>query len=383
MKILISGGHLTPALALIEYIQTHQAEVELVFVGREFSQDSSQQKSQERAEVTKRGVPFYALNTTRLPTVGWLSMLFRSIQQLTLFGKAVTEAKKIFHIEQPSVFMSFGGYVAVPLAVAAWQLGIPIVTHEQTRSRGLASALIARLAQKIAVAYPESATQFTPQKVVVTGNPLRNELLTDLPAAPEWLTSEIQSGELPLLYVTGGNQGSATLNTVIQQALPELTQSWLVVHQCGNETAQHNYLDELEKRREELPVAQQMRYVVRPWITGSELAWLYHHVTAVVSRAGANTVQEVQYFGIPTVFVPLPFARGQEQLLNAQAVAQAGGALVLEQSELSVSTLLAALAAIKENHPEMKRRSKSSQTVDHTQAAANLFAVIREVATQV
>jgi UDP-N-acetylglucosamine--N-acetylmuramyl-(pentapeptide) pyrophosphoryl-undecaprenol N-acetylglucosamine transferase len=170
---------------------------------------------------------------------------------------------------------------------------------------------------------------------------------------------------------------------VIQQALPELTQSWLVVHQCGNETAQHNYLDELEKRREELPVAQQMRYVVRPWITGSELAWLYHHVTAVVSRAGANTVQEVQYFGIPTVFVPLPFARGQEQLLNAQAVAQAGGALVLEQSELSVSTLLAALAAIKENHPEMKRRSKSSQTVDHTQAAANLFAVIREVATQV
>ncbi|HYD35516.1 MAG TPA: UDP-N-acetylglucosamine--N-acetylmuramyl-(pentapeptide) pyrophosphoryl-undecaprenol N-acetylglucosamine transferase [Vitreimonas sp.] len=346
MKILISGGHLTPALALCDYLQQAQPDWKILFVGRTFSQDTAQQKAHEQNEVAKRGLPFFALQAPRLSGDSWWEKIQRSSQ----FVASVSRALKIISQEKPSVFVSFGGYLAVPIALAAWLKGVPIVTHEQTRRPGRANLFIARLAQKIAISFPETASVFPSHKVVVTGNLLRPELFKlQHPAFGDIK----KQNDLPLLYVTGGNQGAKVLNDVIADGLPELIKTWRIIHQCGNATKDHDYLTQLQARKETLTTEEKARYVIREWFTTEELALIYSQATIVLSRAGANTVYELAAVKVPSILVPLPTAYQDEQQANAEWLVKLGGAKLLPQSELNQENLIKVLTMIKETTPQM------------------------------
>lgn len=344
-RLLITGGHLTPALALIEYLQQHQPQVTPIFVGRIYSQDRLRQLSQEKIEVEQRGVKFIPVTSVRL------NGLISFVTQFGRFLKSLAQARTILKQEQPNLVVSFGGYLAVPIAIAAWWRGIPIITHEQTRTVGLATQIIGWMAQKIAISFPETAEDLPANKAVLVGNPLRPQLLRP-PVAPDWKVA----GTLPLLYITGGNQGSVWINQKVAQLLPELLTEWRVVHQCGNATTEYNSKTELEAVSQQLPLELQHRYVVKEWFNTNEIAWLYHHALAVFSRAGANTVQELQHFAVPSLLIPLPFSRRDEQLLNAQHLAELGGALLLEQASTTDRDILAALTQLKTNATEYKAR---------------------------
>lgn len=367
-RIIITGGHLTPALALIEYLQAHQPQVTPIFVGRIYSQDKLQQLSQEKLEVEQRGVKFIPVTSVRLN--GLLSF----VTQFGTFLRSLKQARHILKSERPAAIVSFGGYLAVPIAIMAWLRGIPIVTHEQTRTVGLATQIIGWLAQKIAVSFPETAEDVPHHKAVVVGNPLRPQLL--LPAVtPEWKIPT----DKPLLYVTGGNQGSVWINKMIVQLLPQLLTSWCVVHQCGNATRVYDSKAELEATRQQLPLELQMRYFVKEWFNTSEITWLYHSATAVLSRAGANTVQELQHFALPSLLIPLPFSRRDEQLLNAQHLAELGGAIVLDQNTATTEDILAALTQLQTHASEYSARLKAHPLpVD---AVAQLWAVVAQYLT--
>lgn len=350
MKILISGGHLTPALAVIDYILDHHPQDEIVFVGRLYSQDKLKQQSQEYAEITKRNIEFVPFFGQRLRS----PLLVDRIKYIVTMLPSIWRAINILKTVNPDVYLTFGSYVAVPLSVAAYIHKVPIVTHEQTRAVGEATKFIARLAKKVAISHDSSKQYLRSTKTVLTGNPIRSQLFKKQ-ARPEWMSSTQRK---PLLFITGGNQGSEILNTTVQQALRHLVKHWHVIHQCGGATSRRNYLSELMQSKNTLPQTIRNDYEVREWISEKELAWIYQNVTAVVARSGANTTQELAALQIPSILIPLPFAHYDEQTLNARWLSETGGAILLPQKELNPETLVEQAQKVGKYSKSMKLKLK-------------------------
>jgi UDP-N-acetylglucosamine--N-acetylmuramyl-(pentapeptide) pyrophosphoryl-undecaprenol N-acetylglucosamine transferase len=370
MKILLSGGHLTPALALLEYALSQKDEV--VFVGRLYAQEQTKQLGREKKEIEKRGVKFIPFSSGKIAGLTPWTVCIEIPKVILSFFRAFFILLK----ERPSVFVSFGGYLAVPLAVAAWVLHIPIVTHEQTRSSGMANKFIAHFASAVAVSYEETIQLFPQNKTHLIGNPIRKQVLNPKVQQPEWFDNKSNK---PLLYITGGSQGSQIINMTVWQVLPKLAQEWMIIHQCGNPTTQMNYKMELEQRRKSLPVAHQANYIVSEWLTEEEQAWIYTHAQAIISRAGANTVQELLILGRPAIFIPLLFAHNDEQTKNAQAVVETGAALLLPQKELGAETFLATLSEFKKRYPSLLRKAKLNQKKFDVNADQRLYDLVQKV----
>jgi UDP-N-acetylglucosamine--N-acetylmuramyl-(pentapeptide) pyrophosphoryl-undecaprenol N-acetylglucosamine transferase len=365
-KILISGGHLTPALAMIDFIQDKHPDVSLVFAGRKYSQPTLKQESQEKKSVTQRKVKFIEFNAPAIRTtlVSKLSFPFA-------FVESYFRALYLMIKQKPKLFLSFGGYLAIPLSLAAVTLNIPVLTHEQTRVAGQANKLIAKLSKKIAISYPESADHFPKNKTVLTGNPLRPELSKKI-KTPKF--AQDFDKKKPLLFITGGNQGSMIINTTIKQILPQLTTKWNVIHACGNPNRNINHKQELEKAKKQLKPSQQRSYEVREWVSTTEIAWIFQNAEGAITRAGANTLNELAYFKIPSIIIPLPFSKNNEQLINAKALTESGGATLLPQNKLNPQRLISDLDHLKKYRRSMSKKLNVDQTM--TKAPQKLWEVI-------
>lgn len=350
---MISGGHLTPALALIDYIQNlHSSNNdEIVFLGRVFSQDKLKQKAFEKQEIQKRKIKFITFNTGRFASGSFV----QKIKNIFLFIKSFVVAYKIVKKQKPDIFVSFGGYLAVPIAIVCWLQKIPVITHEQTRSAGMANQIIARFATKVALSYESSSKNFPLTKIVFTGNPVRENIIKSNSQRPDWLPLRLSK---PLLLVMGGNQGSKIINQTIANSLEKLLFEWVVVHQCGRNTSDDNYFEQLSKKKENVDEYLRNNYFIKEWILENDLAWIYKNAFGAVSRSGANTVQELALAGLPAIFIPLPFAYNDEQFLNAQWLVKEGGAVLLDQSKLSESYLFEALDQLKQFNDMMRNNLK-------------------------
>ena len=351
MKLLISGGHLTPALAVIEELRVSHPDVQVVFIGRAFLQEKEGMKSREREEIEKRNIPYHEIQAAKFHR----TYLWRNAEELGRFLPSLKQVYTILKQDKPDVFLSFGGYLAVPIAVVCKILGIPVVTHEQTKTAGLANQWIAHFASRVAVSYEDSRKFFPREKTVITGNPVRPSFLRAMKTAPDWLTQlDIHT---PLIYVTGGSQGSHVLNTTLSAILAELTKHATVIHQCGASVGS-NYVKELQVAKDALFPELQKRYYVQEWFAEQDVAWLFQHARLVLSRSGANTVQEIVVSKIPAVFVPLPFAHNNEQLKNAQWLTEQGSALLLLQKDLLPTALLQTLLEALNNHKDMRKQAE-------------------------
>ncbi len=371
MKILISGGHLTPALAFIDYAKKFERD-EFVFVGRPYSQIESRQKSHEADEITQRGIKFISFSSGKFSHFGPLYVL----QQYVHIIKAFFSARRIFGRERPNVFLSFGGYLAVPLTLAAFTMRVPIITHEQTRTAGLANRFIAFFAKAIAVTYPETAFLFPQKKTVVTGNPLRSQVFLTNPPQPSWISIPPKK---PILYITGGSQGSQVINTVVGQVIHQLAIDWCIIHQCGYPNALMHYSRELERKRKMLDKDLQSSYYIREWVNETELAWIFGHTKAIVSRAGANTVHEITMAGKPAIFIPLPTSRGQEQLKNAQAVVNTGAALLLLQKDTDPENFLKTIHQLRRHYSSLLEKAQHNTQLWEKRADQKLYDLVYAV----
>lgn len=329
VRVAITGGHITCALAVIEELKRHGCS--LVFFGRTSTMEGDPTPAVERELIVRKHLPFIPITTGRIARYPSLISLLSIAKVPVGFAQALAGLQRF----RPHVLLSFGSYVAVPVAAAAKILGIRIVTHEQTMVLGVANRFIRMLSDRVLVSFPQGATK----GAVFTGNPVRKEIFAHVAhthEVKEWLADHD-----PFIYVTGGNQGAHAINQAVGKILPDLLKDYRVFHQTGDSKQYHDYTKH-QHMKSALSHDLASRYFVTRYVYPEDIGAVLNGACVVVSRAGANTVWELLLLSKRAVLSPLAHAGGGEQALQAAFLAATGHGVVVPDSP-SGSELLAAI----------------------------------------
>jgi UDP-N-acetylglucosamine--N-acetylmuramyl-(pentapeptide) pyrophosphoryl-undecaprenol N-acetylglucosamine transferase len=352
-----TGGHVLPALAVVDELHRRGALTDLIWIG---SRDGVERQAAEDAAIR-----FVAIPTGKLRR--YLSL--RNLSDAARVPLGALAARRALASFRPDVVLSTGGFVSVPAVVAARGLA-PVLTHEQTAILGLANRINARFADVLAVSHvqTESLARRLHRRVVVTGNPIRVGLTVgDRLRGLQCLGFE---DGIPVVYVTGGARGASPINQRIAALLPSLLDRAQIIHQTGPLTANAD-ANNLARLRETLPDPVRHRYKIVEFI-GGELPDVYAAADLVVGRAGAGTIAELAYVGLPAILVPLPGARGDEQTRNARVLADAGAAVVIAQPEATPERLEREILALLDDSERREHMANAARTVARPDAAARL-----------
>lgn len=362
MKVLITGGHFSPAHALIN---SRPQDIEIAVVGRRFIFEGDSAESPEYIICRKIGIPFFPLRTGRLQ---------RTFSRYTLPSIAKTplglyDATRILQRYRPDVLVVFGGYLALPVAFAAKIMNIPIVVHEQTMSSGLANRIISRFAAKVCISYSSSREFFPAKKVVYTGNPIRKEVFSISKKIP-------LPANVPIIYITGGSSGSHAINRLIGVIAPQLVNHFVIIHQTGDSQMYKDFVY-LEKVQSSLPEEVRSRYILKKFIDLSEIGFVLKSADLVISRSGINTVTELAALRKPCLLIPLPTGQKNEQLCNAQFAKRVGIAEYLHQNDATPEKLLKEIFFMIKNLEKYKKIYKDIEI--NIDADKRLWDVIKNI----
>jgi len=317
-----TGGHVFPAIAIADALKEIDASIEFLFVGA--------LGKMEMEKVPEAGYPIRGL-----PVAGFQRRL--SAKNLTFFYKlanSMMESRKIISEFRPDVAVGVGGYASGPILRAAARKGIPILIQEQNSYAGVTNRLLARSASAICVAYEGMERYFPEEKIILTGNPVRKNLLGPGIGSAEALKEFGLVNGRQVCLVVGGSLGAGTINLSMMEGLTSLDRDDIqVLWQCGP-----NYRSEAEKA----VIKSGVEHVrVLPFISRMERA--YQVADIIVSRAGAITISELCLVGKPAILVPSPNVAEDHQTQNARALADREAALLVPDREARatlVSTML-------------------------------------------
>ncbi len=316
--IVFTGGHHNSALVLAKLLCKRGFKI--IWFGHKHTMFREKSLSAEFLEVKEAGIPFIELKTGKF---------YRTLNPLILakipFG--FFQAFSLLIKYKPSLIVSFGGYLSVPVVLAGWFLKVPSVTHEQTTTIGVANKLISFFAKKIFLTWDSSKKFFPENKLKVVGLPVRKELL-NLKKEKSFFQEK-----LPTILILGGKQGSHILNQTIMENLTFLLQKYNLIHQTGFSQKTKDF-EKLKNIKKGLSVKLKKRYVVKPYFFKKELVQVLKITDLVISRSGAHIVYELALMGKPAVLIPYPWSYQKEQEFNARLLADNGGALLLEQKNL-------------------------------------------------
>ena len=312
-KIVMTGGgtagHVTPNIALFPALRAEGYEIH--YIG---SFDGIEKKLMEDFDV-----PYYGIST------GKFRRYFdpKNFSDPFRVMKGFFEARKILKNIRPDIVFSKGGFVSVPVVRAAASLKIPCIIHESDMTPGLANKLCIPVSKKICCNFPETFDMLPPEKAVLTGSPIRQELSTgDKEAGLAFCGF---NHEKPVIMVMGGSQGAAAVNQAIRDALPKLLEKYQIVHLCGK--------DKMDNLLLTVPGYKQFEYIK------DEMKDLLAMADLVISRSGANAISEILALRKPNILIPLPSGRG-DQLLNADSYEAQGFSIVINEDDLTTKVLL-------------------------------------------
>lgn len=280
---------------------------------------------------------------------------------------------KLFII-YPDVIFSKGGYTSVPIILAARFLRIPIVIHESDAVPGRANLLVRKYARYIAIAYKEASSFFTnSDKVALVGIPIRRELLT--PDPDPFATLGIQN-DLPLIYITGGSSGAERINNVVMRCLDHLLPLCRIYHQAGEKK-----VNELALTAKSLITDPnlQSRYYLKGLLNAREVNALLSAASVVITRAGSTTLFEIGLHGTPSIIIPIPEDISRDQRSNAYAFARGGGAVVIEEKNLTETLLIAEIRSIIGNPENWKKMSADAKKFVPTDAAEKIASSLIQI----
>jgi UDP-N-acetylglucosamine--N-acetylmuramyl-(pentapeptide) pyrophosphoryl-undecaprenol N-acetylglucosamine transferase len=314
-RIILTGGgtagHVTPNIALLDGLK--QQGYEIRYIG---SYDGI-----EKTLIEKEGIPYSGISSGKLRRYFNL----KNFSDPFRVGKGYFQARALLKDFKPDIVFSKGGFVAVPVVLAAQSLHIPTIIHESDMTPGLANKLCIPKAEKVCCNFKDTLAYLPKEKAVFTGIPIRKELLSG--SRLTGLNFTGFSANKPILMIVGGSTGSVKVNTSVRSILPELLKTFQVVHLCGK--------DKLDESLNGTPGYIQYEYI------REELKDLLAAADLVVSRAGANAICELLALRKPNILIPLSknASRG-DQILNAGSFARQGFSAVIEEEDITDESLL-------------------------------------------
>ena len=338
-KIIMTGGgtagHVTPNLALVPSLIEEGFEIK--YIG---SRDGI-----EKDIITKANIPYYGISSGKLRRYFDVKNFTDPFKVL----KGVCEALKILSKEKPDVIFSKGGFVTVPVVMAASMKKIPVIAHESDITPGLANKLASPFCDKLCVTFRESLQFVKNNKGVLTGSPIRKEILTGSKQIGKEICGFKDDKEI--ILVMGGSLGSKVINDAIRENINNILKYNNIIHICGK--------GNLDKSLENISGYKQFEYV------SEDLKHLMHAADYIISRAGANSIFEFLALKKPTLLIPLSknASRG-DQILNANSFKKEGFSLVMQEEELQKEGILKGIKMLKESKQDLINNMNKSNMSD-------------------
>ena len=347
-----TGGHIYPALAIINKIKDREPDSEFLYIGTA--------DRMEKDIIPKKGIPFIGLEMKGLNRKNF----FSNVSVLKNFIAAVKKTKSIIDDFKPDIVIGAGGYITAPVLYAAHKKGIPTLIHEQNSVPGVSNKFIGNFADCICVSLPNSLELFPKKKTVYTGNP-RSEEIIEVPVKKR--TTMGFSKDKRLVVVVMGSLGSTTMTEKIKELLPGfIDKDYQVLVITGEK-----YFDEYNS----LSLPKNVK--IEPFL--NDLIALMKDTDLIVSRAGASTIAEITAIGLPAILVPSPYVTANHQYKNAKELEDKGACIIVSEDEFSKDKILTeidSLFASKEKYEKMRKNSKELGIVD---SATRIYEEARRV----
>lgn len=350
-RIILTGGgtagHVTPNIALLPRLK--ELGYDIQYIGS--------YTGIEKELIEPFGIPYHGISSGKLRR-------YFSVQNFTdpfRVLKGFREAHKLIRQLKPDVIFSKGGFVSVPVVLAGKRCKVPVIIHESDMTPGLANKIAIPSAAKVCCNFPETLKSLPEGKAVLTGSPIRQELLSGNKIAAMDMCHF--TSDKPVILVIGGSLGAVAVNNAVREALPELLKDFQIIHLCGK--------GKMNESLKDVEGYCQFEYIK------NELRNLFALADIVISRAGANAICELLALHKPNLLIPLSAnaSRG-DQILNARSFERQGFSLVLEEEQLTKETLLAAVKNLYENRTTFINSMKNSGQQD---SIGTIIKLIEEV----
>jgi UDP-N-acetylglucosamine--N-acetylmuramyl-(pentapeptide) pyrophosphoryl-undecaprenol N-acetylglucosamine transferase len=356
-----TGGHVIPALAIANQLKKSYG-AEVLFIGTA--------RGIENRLVPAAGYPLQLVRVGALKNVSLVTRLKTAFD----LPRAVWDAARMLNQFAPDVVIGVGGYASGPAMLAALVKHIPTLAFEPNVVPGFANRMVARFVSAAAVHFQETAKYF--RHAEVTGVPVRQAFFEIAV-----LETNQKRGEVPTLLVFGGSQGAHAINEAMIRCLPVLRQEAPGIH-IIHQTGERDYNDALAAYRglQDSAGAPAASFTFEVFKFIEDMPAAFARADLVVCRSGASTVAEIAAAGKPAVFVPFPRAADDHQRVNAEALARAGAAVVVEESRLEGVWLAETIAALLQDAPRLQRMSAAARSLAHPNAAGDIAAMAARVA---
>lgn len=363
MKYLITGGgtggHIYPALSIADEIKKNDEKSEILYVGTENSLESEL--------APKSGYNFESIRVKGLPRK-INKQFFISIKELIL---GINDSRKIINKFKPDIVIGTGGYVCGPIVLMASLKGIPTMIHEQNAYPGITNKILSRFVDIIAITFEDAKDHFkNPEKIVITGNPIREELFTiDKKLAFEKLN--ISQDKFVILSF-GGSGGQKSLNDSIIGLLDKLPEDIELIHVTG---------DRLYKDFTKSIENKEIKENIKIYSYLYDMAEALNIADLVISPAGAITLAELSALGIPSILVPKSYTAENHQVFNAQSFEEREASIVILEKDLSAEALYEKIKSVLDNPDKLSNMANNSLKLGDKTASTKIYSEIIKLLT--
>ncbi|MDD3821876.1 MAG: undecaprenyldiphospho-muramoylpentapeptide beta-N-acetylglucosaminyltransferase [Bacilli bacterium] len=357
MRVIISaggtGGHIYPAVAIINKIKEQEPHSQILYIG-----------THNRME--KDIIPEFDINYIALKVYGLKRKIsFTNIKSIFSFLKAIGQSKRVIKDFNPDIVIGVGGYVTTPVVYAARKLGYKTFIHEQNSVPGLANRFLSRYADKIGISFASSRHYFPQDKTILTGNPS-----SDL-AYRKKLLDKTKFGLTKykkLVLIVSGSQGAELLNNILAKMLPLFKhKDYEVLYITGQ-----RYYAKIVKKYSFPSNVKVVDFI-------NELPRLLPLVDLIISRAGASTISEITTIGVPSILIPSPYVTNNHQLKNALELKNNGGAIIIEEKDLKGDILIRTIDGVFANQQLYQLMKKKTKQLGIPNSAMKIYNVIKDI----
>lgn len=355
MRVIISaggtGGHIYPALAIVNKIKEHEPDSEFLYIGTH--------NRMEKDIVPQKGIPFetieiYGFNRHNL---------FKNFKVVNALIKSRKKCNKLIKEFNPDIVIGVGGYVTVPVISCAHKLGYKTFIHEQNSIPGKANKYLSKKVNKIGISMKSTLKDFPKAKIVFTGNPCSEDAKK---VAPISKSSLGLSEDKKLVLIVMGSLGASSVNEVLVDMLPKVKDSYEIVFVTGKKD-----YDEISKN------VFPSNVKVLPYIDG--MAGLMKNTDLIVTRAGASTLSEIIALKVPSILIPSPYVPNNHQYINALDLVNVGGADIIEEKKLNSEVLLEKIESLLNDTIKLDNMKNNLSSLGVENSAEIIYNTLKDI----